>query len=210
MKKRSFHKIEGFCAEDFTPGDLKITAAILDRYNVEKIRFSSGGRLSVSGISGNQLRQLSCELEIFPQFKTENGITYIHYCPGHDQCKYGIIDGKDVAERLGKLTFTPSLDTKVKVAIAACRMCCTEPYVRDVGLIAAANGWQVLFGGNGGSRPRIADMVADQLTAEQAIELVRRCLLYYQHNRGSKIRTARFMETVGCETLRNAVLADPL
>lgn len=209
MTHQRFQHLKGFRAEELTPDDLKTIATILEKHGVEKARFGTGGRLAIAA-DADILQDVASELHIFPRFETENGITYIHFCPGYDQCKYGVADGKKVADRIAQIVFPEPLKAKVKVAIAACKMCCTEPYVKDVGLVATAKGWKVLFGGNGGGRPRIGNLIAEDLSDDQAVELVKRCLLYYLQNSTAKMRTARFMEKTGTKRFLQIVLAEPL
>lgn len=209
MTEQRFLTLKGFRAEELTPDDLKTIAKILEKHEIEKARFGTGGRLAISA-PPDVVQNVRAELEDFSRFETENGITYIHFCPGYDQCKYGVADGKNVADKISQIVFPKPFKIKVKIAIAACKMCCTEPYVRDVGLVATARGWKVLFGGNGGGRPRIGDLIAEDLEDAQAVELVRRCLVVYQQNSGEKLRTARFMEKIGSKQFRKLVLTDPL
>ncbi|WP_163339669.1 hypothetical protein [Desulfopila sp. IMCC35008] len=209
MTHQRFQHIKGFRAEELTPDDLKIIATLLDKHGVEKARFGTGGRLAIAA-APDVIQNVSSELQLFPRFETANGITYIHFCPGYDQCKYGVANGKTIAGKISQIVLPKPLKAKVKIAIAACKRCCTEPYIRDVGLIATAKGWKVLFGGNGGGRPRIGDLIAEGLSDEQAVELVRRCLVYYQQNSSVELRTARFMEKIGSKRLCQAVLAESL
>lgn len=209
MTHQRFQHIRGFRAGELTPDDLITIATILEKHGVEKARFGTGGSLAIVA-PPDIVQNVHTELQVFARFDTENGITYIQFCPGHEQCQYGLTDGKQVAEKISQIVFPKPFKAKVKIAIAACKMCCTEPYVRDVGLVATAKGWRVLFGGNGGGRPRIGDLIAEHLSDEQAVELVRRCLFFYQQNSSEKMRTARFMEKFGVKHLCQVVLAEPL
>lgn len=78
--------------------------------------------------------------------------------------------------------------------------------MRDVGVLGKKNGWTMIFGGNSGGRPRIGDVVAEGLTTEAAVDLVKRCLEYYAANGKKKERTARFMERIGVDAQKGAVL----
>ncbi len=86
-------------------------------------------------------------------------------------------------------------------------MNCCESYIRDVGIFGKKTGWTLVFGGNGGGLPRIGDVVARGLDAEQVIELAGRCLTYYAAHARKLERTARFMERTPIEELREAVLS---
>jgi len=98
------------------------------------------------------------------------------------------------------------LPAKLKMGVSGCLRCCGESYLRDVGLLGSAKGWTVIFGGNSGGKPRIGDVMAKDLTKEEALDLVRRLLDYYRKHARPGERTARFMERVGFETIRRDVL----
>ena len=78
--------------------------------------------------------------------------------------------------------------------------------MRDVGLAAEKKGWRFTFGGNAAGRPRIGDLVADGLSDEEALNLVKKTLNYYLKTAKIKTRSARFMERIGIEKLKKAVL----
>ena len=77
-----------------------------------------------------------------------------------------------------------------------------ESYVRDIGIIGKKIGWIVTFGGNSGGRPRIADVLAENISKEDALELVKKSLGFYRDNGKKKERTARFVERVGIEEIK--------
>ena len=78
--------------------------------------------------------------------------------------------------------------------------------MRDVGVLGKKNGWTLIFGGNGGGRPRIGDVIAEDLSKEALMDLVKKCLEYYGANGKKKERTARFVERTGIDALKQAVL----
>ena len=84
-------------------------------------------------------------------------------------------------------------------------MNCGEGYVKDFGAFGKKAGWTIVFGGNAGAKPRIADVIAESLSTEQAIELAQRCFDYYQSNAKPKERSARFIERIGIEEFKKAV-----
>jgi NAD(P)H-nitrite reductase large subunit len=67
-------------------------------------------------------------------------------------------------------------------------------------------GWTVLFGGNGGTRPRFGDIVARNLSAAEALDCTQRLAEFYRNNAKPRERTARFMERVGMDTLTSELL----
>jgi len=71
------------------------------------------------------------------------------------------------------------------------------PKIRDLGLIATPNGWEIHFGGNGGYHPRIADQLASNLCTSEVFALVEKLLFLYSSHAPAKTRSARFMEDFG-------------
>ena len=67
-------------------------------------------------------------------------------------------------------------------------MNCGEGYVRDFGAFGKRSGWTVIFGGHSGGRPRIGDVIAEDLGTEEVIELAKKCFEYYQNNAKQKER----------------------
>ncbi|MFH1537769.1 MAG: hypothetical protein ABIH66_02340 [bacterium] len=91
--------------------------------------------------------------------------------------------------------------------IFGCPFNCGEGYMRDFGAFGRKSGWTVMFGGNSGGRPRIGDVIANDVTAEEVVKLAEKCLGYYAANAKKKERTARFIERIGIEEFRKNVLA---
>jgi NAD(P)H-nitrite reductase large subunit len=78
--------------------------------------------------------------------------------------------------------------------------------VRDLGAFCTPKGWSGIVGGNSGGRPRIGDVIAKDLTEDQVIELFSKCLDFYGSNANSRERMPRFIERLGIEEFRKAVL----
>ncbi len=211
MPTRSFSTVPGFQTTSFTPQQLEQLLIVLKAYDVKEMKFTSTGRLSVLGLSKETCTQLAAELiPLFPKKQThKEWFTYIQACPGMDSCKFGVRDGEALAAQIEKIKLPGPLRAKMKIGIAGCQMCCTEPYVRDLGILAERKGWKIIFGGNAGGRARVGDVIAEGLTDDQVVELIRRCLIVYQDNAGAKVRSARFLESFGVNRFKKAVLSEP-
>ena len=133
-------------------------------------------------------------------------VHYVQACPGTTLCSYGKQDSLALALELEKLYVNNAMPAKTKISVSGCPMNCAEGYVRDIGVFAAKEGWTLVFGGNSGGRPRIGDIIATNLTAEELIALINKCLSVYQTNAKPKERTYRFIERFGVEEFKKAVL----
>ena len=106
---------------------------------------------------------------------------------------------------LEKIFRSKDLPAKIKIGVSGCPFCCGESYVRDVGFIVKKKGWTVIFGGNSAGRPRIGDVIAENLTKDKAFQVIEDCLQYYKENAKKKERTARFIARTGIESLKECV-----
>jgi NAD(P)H-nitrite reductase large subunit len=207
--QKTFAIVPGLNMGLFSPKELEQIVAVINKYDVPMTKITSAQRLALLGMNEEELEKLKTELKPLTHPVTTNGITYVQACPGSQWCKFGISDALALGAKIEKIPLTTPMPGKIKIGISGCRMCCTEPYVRDVGIFASKKGWTLVFGGNGGGNPRLGDTVAEGLTDEQVIELVQKCLAVYQQNAKYKSRTARFMERFGIEAFKQAVLRVP-
>ncbi len=71
---------------------------------------------------------------------------------------------------------------------------CAEAQGKDFGLIATTKGWNVYVGGNGGAKPRHAELIAEDVTRREAIKILDRFILFYIRSADKLERTARWIE----------------
>jgi NAD(P)H-nitrite reductase large subunit len=208
MNQKTFTVIPGLNMGLFSPKDLAQIVAIITRYDVPMTKITSAQRLALLGMDEEEQKRLKTELQPLIRPVAVNGVHYVQACPGSQWCKFGTSDSLALGARIEKLSFAEPMPGKVKVGISGCRMSCTEPYVRDVGIFATKKGWTLVFGGNGGGNPRLGDIIAEALTDDQVVELVEKCLKAYQQNAKYKSRSARFMERFGIDAFKEAVLSE--
>ena len=132
-------------------------------------------------------------------------VHYVQACPGTAVCKLGVQDSLGLGLELEKLFTGMDLPAKVKIGVSGCPMTCGESFVRDIGVQGKKNGWTFIFGGNSGGHPRIGDILAEDLTTDQVLELAKKSLEYYQANGKKRERTARFIERTGIEAMKKAL-----
>lgn len=204
---KTYTTMPGIKFGGLTTENLELLAKIAGSYAPPMIKITGGQRLSFLGLPPDKLDALKKELDIpdKPQH-SRNQLHNIQACPGSQWCKYGTGDSLAMGAALDNLVLKRPLPNKVKVGISGCRMCCCESWVRDVGLVAEKKGWQFIFGGNAGGRPRIGDVVAEHLSTDEAVVLIEKCLNFYIEQASAKNRSARFMERFGIEALKEGIL----
>jgi nitrite reductase (NADH) large subunit len=81
-----------------------------------------------------------------------------------------------------------------------------------VGVIATEKGWNLYVCGNGGMRPRHADLFASDLTDEELIKTIDRFLMFYIKTADRLQRTSVWLENLegGLDYLKQVILEDSL
>jgi len=206
-KQKTYLVLPQYYAGMLTPEDLEHLAALARKYQIPKTKITGAQRVAFLGMEPEALEALKAELQIpATPPHARNRVHYVQACPGSTWCKFGMGDALALGEQIKQIELEGPLPYKVKVGVSGCRMCCCESWMRDVGLAAEKKGWRFSFGGNAAGRPRIGDMVAEELSDDEAVTLVAKTLNYYLREAKFKTRSARFMERVGIETLKKAIL----
>jgi len=133
-------------------------------------------------------------------------------CVGSTWCRYGVGDSVGLAIRLEKRYRGLRAPHKIKSAVSGCVRECAEAQGKDFGVIATERGWNLYVCGNGGAKPRHADLLASDLDEETLVRTIDRFLMYYIRTGERLQRTSTWLEKLegGIEFLRKVVLEDSL
>jgi len=191
-----------------TPDILEKLAKIARKYNVRIVKITSGQRIALVGVKPEDVEKAWNDLAMDVGPAEGLCVHYVQACPGTETCKFGQGDSLRLAGKIEKMYVGKEdyLSAKTKLGISGCRLCCAESYLRDIGAFAAPDGWTVIVGGNSGGRPRIGDVIAEKLSDDEALALIEKCLDYYSKNARHRERMPRFVERIGIEAFKKAVL----
>ncbi len=188
-----------------TPQQLRALADVVERYEVPIVKITSGQRLALVGMEEETIPKIWDDLEMEIGRATELCLHYVQACPGNQVCKFGLRDSLGFGMELEEEFLGMDLPAKVKIGVSGCPLCCGESRVRDLGLIGKKKGWTVLMGGNAGNKVREADVIAEDLSREDARELVRKLMAFYRDNGNKRERAAKFMDRVGLDAVKAGV-----
>jgi NAD(P)H-nitrite reductase large subunit len=191
-----------------TPAILERLARVARKYDVRIIKITSGQRIALVGVKPQDVENAWNDLELEVGPAEGLCVHYVQACPGTETCKFGQGDSLGLAARIekmyvGKKDFIPA---KLKFGISGCRLNCSESFVRDIGAFAAPDGWTVVVGGNSGGRPRIGNVIAEKRSEAETLELMKRILDFYARNANQRERLPRFIERIGVDEFKRAVL----
>ncbi len=187
--------------------DMEAITNVVKKYNIPITKITSGQRLALVGIAKEDINAVWADLNMNIGRATELCLHYVQACPGTEVCTFGVQDSLGLGMELEKIFAEKELPAKFKIGVSGCQFCCAESFVRDIGLIGKKNGWRLIFGGNSGKKPRIGDLLAEDLSKDEVFRLVDACLNYYIENAKKKERSSRFMERIGIDEFKKAVLA---
>jgi nitrite reductase (NADH) large subunit len=133
-------------------------------------------------------------------------------CVGSTWCRYGVQDSVKMAIDLETRYRGLRAPHKLKMAVSGCTRECAEAQGKDVGVIATEKGWNLYVCGNGGMKPRHADLLAKDLNEQQLIQFIDRFLMFYIRTADRLQRTSVWLENLegGVDYLRKVVCEDSL
>jgi len=205
LKQRDGSYAVVFDAVVTTPQDLKRIAEALEKHGVKLIKFSESQRMVVVGVDPEKLDELCKDAGVGLAPAVVRGVRSVKFCPGSALCVVGLQDSIAMAERLKRFEGM-ELPDKLKIAIAGCQNSCTEPAVRDIGLMGTKEGWTIFVGGSAGRKPRIGWKLAENVSSEDAEKLVEKIIEFYKDNAKKGQRLGDFIESIGFEEFKNAIL----
>jgi NAD(P)H-nitrite reductase large subunit len=189
-----------------TPDDLEALARVARKYSIPVIKITSGQRFALVGLKPEDVDSIWQELGMDVGKATELCLHYVQACPGTAVCKFGVQDSLGLGIAIEAFFTEMDLPAKVKIGISGCPFCCGESFVRDIGIFGKKNGWTFIVGGSSARRPRIGDVLTENLSKEEVIDLTRRTLEYYRDKSKKKQRMARFIDRIGIENFKEAIL----
>lgn len=199
---------------EVTPEKLIALGEVAKRYDLYT-KITGGQRIDLFGARVDQLPGIWKEL-IDAGFETGHAygkaLRTVKSCVGSTWCRFGVQDSVAMAllvENRYKGLRSPH---KIKMAVSGCIRECAEAQSKDVGVIATENGWNLYVCGNGGMRPRHADLFATDLTDEELIRYIDRVLMFYVQTADRLQRTSGWLENLegGLDYLRDVVINDSL
>ncbi len=133
-------------------------------------------------------------------------------CVGSTWCRYGMLDSVKMAIDLENRYKGVRSPHKMKMGVSGCTRECAEAQAKDVGVIATENGWNLYVCGNGGMKPRHADLFAVDLDEATLFKYIDRFIMFYIQTAGRLERTATWLGNLegGIDYLRQVVIEDKL
>jgi len=188
------------------PAGLRKIADVAEKYHAKALKITSAQRIAIVGIDPKDIDDAWADLGMKAGAAIGLCVRSIKICPGTTFCKRGKQDSVGVGLKLDELYHGMQLPWKFKMGVSGCANSCAEPAVKDIGLIGTSKGWRVLVGGSSGVKPRLGQMLAENLSDEEVLLLVDRIVNYYKDH-AKKQRLGEFIDEISFEKFKAEILA---
>lgn len=214
QKDGSYSVVPRMAGGEVTPDGLIAVGQVAKKYGLYT-KITGGQRVDLFGARVEQLPLIWEEL-IAAGF--ESGHAYgkslrtVKSCVGSTWCRYGVGDSVGLAVELENRYKGLRAPHKIKFGVSGCTRECAEAQGKDIGVIATEKGWNLYVCGNGGMKPRHAELFASDLSKEELIRLIDRVLMFYVRTADRLQRTSTWRENLegGLAYLQDVILRDSL
>ena len=214
QKDGSYSVVPRMAGGEVTPDGLIAVGQIAKKYNLYT-KITGGQRVDLFGA---QIHQLPFIWEELNAAGFESGHAYgkslrtVKSCVGSTWCRYGVDDSVGLAIELENRYKGLRSPHKLKMAVSGCTRECAEAQGKDVGVIATEKGWNLYVCGNGGMKPRHAELLASDLDTETLIRYIDRFFMFYIQTADRLQRTSVWRDNMegGLDYLKSVIVNDSL
>jgi nitrite reductase (NADH) large subunit len=199
---------------EVTPEGLIAVGQVAKKYGLYT-KITGGQRVDLFGARVEQLPPIWEEL-IAAGF--ESGHAYgkavrtVKSCVGSTWCRYGVGDSVGLAIEIENRYKGLRAPHKIKFGVSGCTRECAEAQGKDIGVIATEKGWNLYVCGNGGMKPRHAELLASDLDKATLVRYIDRFLMFYVRTADRLQRTSVWRDNLegGLDYLIDVVVHDRL
>ncbi|MDR5783340.1 nitrite reductase large subunit NirB [Caballeronia sp. LZ065] len=199
---------------EVTPDGLIAVGQIAKQYGLYT-KITGGQRVDMFGA---RVEQLPFIWEALIAAGFESGHAYgkalrtVKSCVGSTWCRYGVGDSVGLAIELENRYKGLRTPHKIKFGVSGCTRECAEAQGKDVGVIATEKGWNLYVCGNGGMKPRHAELLASDLDHATLVRYIDRFLMFYVRTADRLQRTSVWRDNLegGLDYLIDVMVNDKL
>ena len=202
---------ETYAIAPHIPGGFTDTATlrkicdVADKYRLS-LKITSAQRIAMIGAREEELDAIWSDLAEVQGAPIGLCVRSVKICPGMLNCKRAVQDSASLGLKIDAIYHAMELPNKMKMGVSGCLLSCSETCVKDIGVVGTNKGWRILVGGNAGPRPRLGELLVDDLPDEAAVlEIVARVVEVYK-NSPQQGRLGKLVEEMGIEAFRAEIL----
>jgi len=202
---------ETYAIAPHIPGGFTDTATlrkicdVADKYRLS-LKITSAQRIAMFGAKKEDLDAIWSDLAEEQGAAIGLCVRSVKICPGTTHCKRGVQDSVALGLEIDRIYHSMVLPNKMKMGVSGCLLSCAESGVKDLGVVGTNKGWRILVGGNAGPRPRLAEMLVDDVPDQAGVlEIVAKVVDFYKSS-PQQGRLGKLVEEMGIEAFRGEIL----
>ena len=214
QKDGTYSVVPRMAGGEVTPDGLIAVGQVAKKYGLYT-KITGGQRVDLFGARVEQLPNIWEEL-IDAGFETGHAygksLRTVKSCVGSTWCRYGVDDSVGLAIALENRYKGLRSPHKIKFGVSGCTRECAEAQGKDVGIIATEKGWNLYVCGNGGMKPRHAELLVADLDRATLVRYIDRFLMFYVRTADRLQRTSTWRDNLegGLDYLKQIVIDDKL
>lgn len=188
------------------PDLLHKIADVAKKYGAKALKLTSAQRIAIVGIEPDKIDAIWDELEMDKGQGIGLCVRSVKICPAMHFCKRAQQDAVTLGLALDEKYHGMQLPSKFKIGVSGCVNSCSESAVKDLGFIGTPKGYSVMIGGSAGARPRLANLLAEGVSPDEAIALADKIIAYYKDNARNYERMGMMIERLGFEKVKQDLM----
>jgi nitrite reductase (NADH) large subunit len=181
---------------------------VAKKYNIKTIKITGGQRIGLYGVKKEDLVAVWRDLDMSSGFAYGKALRTVKTCVGSEWCRFGTQNSTAMGIRLEKIFDRSWYPAKTKLAASGCPRNCAEATIKDLGVVGVEGGWEIYVGGNGGVKVRACDLLCLVKTDDEVVEIAKAYLQHYRETGRHNERCAPWLERLGLDRVRQAVVED--
>ncbi|KUI99642.1 nitrite reductase large subunit NirB [Vibrio sp. MEBiC08052] len=214
QKDGTYSVIPRMAGGEVTPVALQALATVAQQYGLYT-KITGAQRIALFGAQKDDLPAIWRQL-IAAGFETgqayAKALRMVKSCVGSTWCRFGVKDSLGLGVRIENRYKGIRTPHKMKMGVSGCTRECSEAQGKDLGIIATDSGWNMYICGNGGMKPRHADLFAVGLDEPTLFKYIDRFMMFYIRTADKQQRTSVWLENLegGIEYLQAVIIDDKL
>lgn len=181
-------------------------ANVAEKYGAQAIKVTTSQRIAIVGLKEEDIDKVWNELGMQKGAASGLCVRSVKICPATQFCKFAQQDAVSLGLALDELYHGMKLPSKFKIGVCGCMNSCTEPAVKDLGVMGTPKGYTIIIGGNAGIKPRIGDVLVQNVTPNEVLPIVKKVIAYYETNARKYERFGKMIDRIGFDIVKHDLI----
>ncbi len=187
-----------------SPEKLITIANVAKKYHGQ-LKITSGQRIAILGVRGDDVEKIWEELDMEPGVLSPYSVKNVEVCPAAF-CKRARQNSMKLGLKLEKRFYGAPAPNRTKIAVVGCRNACMSANAKDIVVLADEEGYIVRVGGSAGYHPRLPNELMDKMTDDEAYDLVEAVFEHYCEIGEMGDKLGPLIDKIGLDVFKEGVM----